>query len=66
MRVIDNFVGRRNKEDNAYLHEVAELITEFIVDKSTELAHHIEYKDSDSIYEEVKSWLSEDCHTADD
>lgn len=66
MRVIDNFVGRRNKEDNGYLHEVTELITDFIVNKSVELAHHIEYKDSDSIYEEVENWLLEDCHSADD
>jgi len=66
MRVIDNFVGRRNKEDNAYLHEVTELITEFIVNKSVEIAHHIDYKDADAIAEEVKNWLLEDCHSAED
>jgi len=66
MRVIDIFVGRRNKVDNAYLHEVRELFTEFIVNRSTELAHYIEHKDYDGISEEVENWLSEDCHSSED
>lgn len=66
MKVIDNFVGRRNKEDNAYLHEVTELITEFITNKSFKIIHHIYFRDTNAIAEEVENWLLEDCHSAED
>lgn len=66
MKVIDNFVGRRNKEDNAYLQEVKELITDFILDNSIDLHAALENYDDEAVADMVENWLNEDCHTAED
>ena len=66
MQVINSFEGRRNKEDNGYLQEIAEMVTEFIANNSEDIVQAIQNNDSDVIYEKAQQWLQEDCHSAED